>query len=150
MTHLKFDSSGSAMVRIFGKPVLVDIHWAERTPMTKLACVCGSKYSCKGCAEGMPKTQKAAIFVWDISEERFSAWIASLEVLMDAFSKMQKFGVSKDDMESGQGADVLVQRMPKGYEVEIMRETIGQKRGDAPPNPNELPSSIHRLSVWRQ
>lgn len=172
MSELRFDSSGSAVIRFFGRPVGVKIHWVKAMiGQNKMVCpdsigVLKKKMPCALCnvsktltvsnheliVPGQPAktTDRVVSSVWDVKDNKMHGWMFNQAVMGEVFSKMTQYGFAAGDMVSGKSMDVLVQRVGSRIEVAVMPETAGQERGDEHPyDLNTYLRELARASVWR-
>ena len=160
---LDFDSSGSAIIRFFGKLAFAPLHPAEvKLPNYRLICPYElNNTECKLCAvpEVIPedkaekRTQRFFIkqlsFGWDCRKKRWAFLLGSKFLFDDIFNKCIKVGTTIAMMEAGSGPDVYLQRMGYQTEVEVATNTIGKERG-----PQERPTienvikQILSESIW--
>jgi hypothetical protein len=162
---LMFDSSGSAQVRFAGPLAIVDVHWAKfgaKIAQAKLACpgtaedddflVNGGKHAvmCKACAAGTPRKQRGVAIGWDVTSGRWCLFMAAPAVFAEAFEKSVPHGVTPARMTSGDGLNVVVQRVGMSTVVEVVPESGGTRpQGDAGvPDMALVLAGLRKKSLW--
>jgi len=144
---LQFDSSGSAMVRFFDKLAEISVHWADAPiQQYKLACPEGK---CKACPH-VPSMPRRIAIGWDVSRGRWCVYMAHKNVFSQAFKLCRKQGVTPADMETGNGPDVLLQRMGMKTMVSIIPETLDDEPPRTPPPPSlkAVIAGLYKKSIW--
>lgn len=162
LPNLEFDTSGSAVVRFFGQPALVSIHYAA-AGVSMLKMICPDSLGidpkvCRACTSVKASDRMLSV-VWDVKLEKWALYMAPNRVFGAVFEQCQKQSVDPAMMEKGEGPDMILQRAGFGTEVVAMPETIGQVRGKQieewgersllfPPL-GEAAKQLYKDSLWR-
>lgn len=172
MPQLEFDSSGTAVIRFFGKISKVKIHYASaKISMQRMVCPADVRgLGCLVCEhEKAPLTERMIVVGWDCHKKDWCSYMASLPTFSEIFRQAKEAGVSSSQMEAGEGPDVYLQRIGAKTDVIIATETIGHPRGSPEdvwqtdkikngkivepkqfPDVDEVVIQISRNSAWRQ
>jgi hypothetical protein len=148
---LKLDSSGSARVRFFDRPVLVSLHWAgDRRPSHELICPDSAVGAgCRACSDGDPCSERLVMTCWDVRKKTWAFLIDRRVLANDVAKKCSAMGITKEMLSSGAGPDFLLERSGGSTLVEEVPESVGQKRGDGGiPEMKRVLAVLARRSVW--
>lgn len=137
LPQLGFDTSGTAVARFFGEIAEVEVHWQpdDEVPkyrQTRLVCPrsLDPQARCSGCEDGRRASPRQVLTCWDVRAGRWAVFMTSRRVVDDLIGRLGKMLLTPAEMAGGEGPDVLIQRIGMVTEVEPMRETLGEKRGD--------------------
>jgi hypothetical protein len=128
--HLYFDSSGSAIARFFGTPVLLGIHWASGSKMAQTKLVCPRSIEqaevCKACETGREVSQRLACLCWDVHEECWAIYMGSQYIFDQIASQCLASNVntSLDSLKEGRGPDFVLQRVSNAPLSAVVTKTM--------------------------
>lgn len=163
-----FDSSGSAIVRFFGEPRNVRIHWREQYGLPQWRMVCPESAGGEGCPEcarermepddfleGVtdapdPGQAKRVALCWDLRRKRWAFLISYPGFFGEVASAARRLGFGTVLLESGGAPDAMLTRSGRRLEVEFDVTTMGSPRGRGePPLMEDIMSYLARKSTWR-
>lgn len=130
LPQVHFDATGSARVRIVGRRCAAVFHYIP-VSMPLISMVCPSSISdktkCLHCSHAQNNMLKHIAVCWDCKKKRFALLVAQRETMNSIIEQCQKMGVTCSMVESGSGPDILLQRIGRNMEFELLMDTVGFK-----------------------
>jgi hypothetical protein len=158
--HLLFDSAGCAVIRFFSDVVGISVHWSD-AKVSQIRQVCPDSITdgpgvkakpcgpCLRCLADEAPVERYVALGWDVDSKEWCIYMAHPIVFEKIFKQCKAMGVTQTMMASGNGPDVVLQRLGKNTEPTVMADTVGQDRGDGKiPSIAEALADIRRRSHW--
>lgn len=132
-------------------------------PMGQLVCPASidAMIPCLCCAEpDHPKLEDRLVACgWDCQTRQWCHLMFTHNVFRQIVEAVKAINVPLSQLESGDGPDVILQRIGLNTIVQVIQESIGQKRGptppfkegeDVPPALNYVLKQLQKKSVWKK
>lgn len=159
--QLHFDASKSGVVRLFGSPTVVGMHYVEAgVPMPRLICPFSidPRAKCKGCKDHS-LTQRWISLGWDCLKRQWCFLMFTDKIKTDIVDKLAAAGATPSDIVDGKGYDIILQRIGKDTDVSLILQTKDELRGpkppfkegaDKPPSMDSLLEHLKSKSAWKK
>jgi hypothetical protein len=98
---------------------------------------------------------------WDCKKERWCYDFIEFDSFFNELEELYLYnGIKMSCNQTGEGADIILQKQSRSeVEVQVLTETIGEKRGPKPPflnvsekcpNMNEILEQFEKHSLWKR
>lgn len=162
--QLHYDSSKSAMIRIFGKIGKVHIHYVSGSNVKLNRYVCPKSINhdskCSGCQDQLPYIEKNVISGWDCKKDKWCFDFVSDSFIEGLLNIYDKNGINMSCHEDGSGPDIIIQNESYSKtEIQVVWESMGEKRSPKPPHKagadicprmEEILEQFEKFSLWKK
>ncbi len=150
---LQLDSSGSAVIRMFGKPFNMELHLSgeEYEKFNKFACpnFINNEIKCRICGINENTIHKKICLCWDIKKKKFALLMANNDFFKNVWDKCLDLKINSDIMRDGMGPDIIITKQWNKYVCEIIPESLGIKRADNSYTQEQLIEMFFKKSIYK-